>query len=72
MTHPLQIRCLHPGTSKRCCALQVCMCVDGNVVDITELAKCNGLMYEADGITMVSQAAKHLLPHSFPMKSWRL
>ena len=29
------------------------MCVDGNILDITELAKCTGLMYEADGVTLV-------------------
>ena len=70
MAHLLHMRCLQPGTSKCCYTLQVCMCVDGNVVDITELAKCNGLMYEADGITMVSQAAKQLLLSL--MTSWRL
>ena len=46
--------CSQPCQLKRLHGLQVCMCVKGSIVDITELAKCNGLMYEADGITMVS------------------
>ena len=52
--HRVLLTCFQPGRLKRLHGLQVCMCVKGSIVDITELAKCNGLMYEADGITMVS------------------